>query len=125
MKTQKILYILSTGLIACLLVYSSFLYLTDAVMKDAIAHLGFPPYFRIELALCQLVAFGVLIVPGLNVHLKITTYAGVFLTLVSAVVAHASVADPAITVITPVVCAIVLAMSFYFYLQMAGVLRSR
>jgi hypothetical protein len=108
MKTHKIVYGITTGLIACSLVYSSFLYLTNAAMKHAFQQLGFPGYFRVELALCQLIAFGILVFPVPGSHFKIVTYAGLFLTFASAVVAHASVGDPIGTVMIPVVYMVVL-----------------
>ena len=58
----------------------------------AFAHLGFPPYFRIELACAKFIGIALLLVPVPS-RLKEWAYAGFAITLVSAVIAHRAVGD--------------------------------
>jgi|SRR5689334_17391787 len=61
-------------------------------VADAFAHLGFPDYFRIELAWAKLIGVVLLLVP-VPARLKEWVYAGFAITLVSALIAHFSVGD--------------------------------
>jgi hypothetical protein len=56
-------------------------------------HLGFPPYFRFELAVAKFAGLIVLLAP-VSARLKEWAYCGFAITLVSALTAHFSVGDP-------------------------------
>jgi DoxX-like family len=59
---------------------------------QAITRLGFPPYFRVELAWAKLIGVAVLLAPVPS-RLKEWAYAGFAINLVSALVAHLSMGD--------------------------------
>jgi hypothetical protein len=61
-------------------------------VAEAFAHLGFPDYFRVELAWAKLIGAVLLLVP-VPARLKEWVYAGFAITLVSALIAHFSVGD--------------------------------
>src|SRR5215470_15905984 len=61
-------------------------------VADAFAHLGFPDYFRVELAFAKLVGVVLLLAP-VPARLKEWAYAGFAINLGSALVAHFSVGD--------------------------------
>ena len=61
-------------------------------VAEAFTHLGFPDYFRVELALAKLLGVVMLLAP-LPARLKEWAYAGFAITLVSALIAHLSVGD--------------------------------
>ena len=61
-------------------------------MAEAFAHLGFPDYFRVELALAKLFGVVLLLAP-VPARLKEWAYAGFAITLVSALIAHLAVGD--------------------------------
>ena len=61
-------------------------------VAEAFAHLGFPAYFRVELALAKLLGVVLLLAP-VPARLKEWAYAGFAITLGSALVAHLSVGD--------------------------------
>ena len=61
-------------------------------VAQAFAHLGFPAYFRVELAWAKLVGVALLLAP-VPTRLKEWAYAGFAITLVSALIAHFSVGD--------------------------------
>jgi hypothetical protein len=61
-------------------------------VAEAFRHLGFPAYFRIELAWAKLVGVVLLLAP-VSARLKEWAYAGFAFTLGSAVIAHLAVGD--------------------------------
>jgi hypothetical protein len=61
-------------------------------VAEAFTHLGFPDYFRVELAWAKLIGVVLLLVP-VPARLKEWAYAGFAITLVSALIAHFSVGD--------------------------------
>jgi len=61
-------------------------------VAEAFAHLGFPDYFRVELAWAKLIGAVLLLVP-VPARIKEWVYAGFAITLVSALIAHFSVGD--------------------------------
>jgi hypothetical protein len=61
-------------------------------VAEAFTHLGFPDYFRVELALTRLLGVVLLVAP-VPARLKEWTYAGFAITLGSALIAHLSVGD--------------------------------
>jgi hypothetical protein len=63
MKATKITYWVTTSIISLMMTYSAFAYLTKPEMAQAFKHLGFPDYFRIELAIAKVIAAILLLVP--------------------------------------------------------------
>ena len=61
-------------------------------VADAFTHLGFPDYFRLELAWAKLLGVLLLLAP-VSARLKEWTYAGFAFTLGSALIAHLAVGD--------------------------------
>lgn len=61
-------------------------------VAEAFTRLGFPGYFRVELALAKLLGVALLLAP-VAPRLKEWAYAGFAITLTSAVIAHLSVGD--------------------------------
>ena len=61
-------------------------------VAEAFAHLGFPDYFRVELALAKLLGVVLLLAP-VPARLKEWAYAGFAFTLGSALIAHFAVGD--------------------------------
>ena len=61
-------------------------------VAEAFTHLGFPDYFRVELALAKLLGIVLLLAP-VPARLKEWAYAGFAFTLGSALIAHLAVGD--------------------------------
>ena len=61
-------------------------------VAEAFAHLGFPDYFRVELAWAKLLGVALLVAPA-PPRLKEWAYAGFAINLVSALIAHLSAGD--------------------------------
>jgi hypothetical protein len=82
-----------TALLCLQLAFTAYAQLTLPQVAEAFRHLGFPDYFRVELAIAKLLAVVVLLVPA-PARLKEWAYAGFAITLVSALIAHFAVGDP-------------------------------
>ena len=122
MKRNKIIFWASTILVALPMLYSAYLYLTNAELKAAFAHLGFADSFRIELAIAKILGAIALLLPFTPVWGRQFAYVGFAITFVSAAIAHASAGDPAQAVITPLIFLLLLAASFVFWRKSNGVL---
>lgn len=116
MKKDKIIFWISTGLIAAMMLFSAYSYFTSEDMKGAFAHLGFPDYFRLQLGAAKAAGAVLLIIPAVPGKVKEFVYAGFVITFVSAFIAHISSGDPASVAVPPLVFAGILGVS-YFYFQ--------
>jgi hypothetical protein len=114
MKTIKITYWITTAILAVMMVFSAYAYLTKPEIKQGFGHLGFPDYFRVELAIAKLLGAVVLLVP-LASRIKEWAYAGFAITFVSAFVAHTALADPVSNRLGPVLFLVLLAVSYLTY----------
>jgi hypothetical protein len=114
MKAIKITYWTTTALLAAMMTFSAYAYLTQPEIKQGFRHLGFPDYFRVELAIAKLLGAVVLLVP-LASRLKEWAYAGFAITFVSAFVAHTALADPVSSRVGPVIALVLLAVSYLTY----------
>jgi uncharacterized membrane protein YhdT len=66
---------LTTTLFCAAMAVSAVLYLTNAGFKERFAHLGFPSYFRVELAVFKLAGVFALLLPA-RFPMKEWAYAG-------------------------------------------------
>jgi uncharacterized membrane protein YphA (DoxX/SURF4 family) len=93
MKTTKITYWITTVIVALMMTYSAYAYLTQDAMVQAFHHLGYPDYFRIELAIGKILGAIILIAP-VSARIKEWAYAGFVITFISAFIAHTASGDP-------------------------------
>src|SRR5258708_34238734 len=103
MKKNMIIYWTSTAIVAGMMLFSGFSYLTNEEMKGAFVHLGFPSYLRVELATAKIVGALALIIPAIPFTIKQFAYFGFALTFVSAFLAHVSVGDSANYAVMPLI----------------------
>jgi uncharacterized membrane protein YphA (DoxX/SURF4 family) len=113
-KTTQIIYWISTALVALMMTFSAYSYLTNETIKQGFHHLGFPDYFRVELAIAKILGAIVLLIP-IKGQWKEWAYAGFAITFVSAFIAHTASGDPINNRIGPVVFLIVLLLSYFTY----------
>ena len=97
-----------------MMVYSAYAYLTQQALEMAFQHLGYPQYFRVELAIAKLVGAALLLAP-VGARIKEWTYAGFAFTFVSAAIAHNISGDPAMASVMPVIFLAVLVGSYVTY----------
>ena len=116
MKKNSIIYWATTGIIALMMAFSAYSYLAKPEIAAAFKHLGFPDYFRIELAAAKILGALVLIIPQIPVRIKEWAYAGFGITFISATIAHLSSGDPASVASMPVIFLLGLLVSnIYLY----------
>jgi hypothetical protein len=94
MKRNKIIYWISTGLFCAFLLLTGISYLTDPNFVTIFKHLGFPSYFRVELAIAKIFGVILLLIPRVPSRFKEWAYAGFGITLISGAVAHFNCGDP-------------------------------
>lgn len=114
MKKEKIIFWITTGIFSLMMLFSAYKYLTADEMKAAFDYLGFPDYFRIELAVAKILGVLALLLPFVPQGFKQFAYAGFTVNLISAFIAHASKGDPAQTTIMPLIILVVLAVSYLY-----------
>ena len=81
-----------TALLCLQLGFTAYAQLRIPQVAEAFTHLGFPAYFRVELAWAKLLGVVLLLAP-VPARLKEWAYAGFAITLASALIAHFSVGD--------------------------------
>ena len=113
-RTAKITYWITTAIVALMMTYSAYMYLTQDAIAKAFHHLGFPDYFRIELAIAKLIGAVLLLVP-VPPRVKEWTYAGFTIVFISAVIAHTASGDPVANRITPAIFLVILVVSYITY----------
>lgn len=120
MKTAKLGYWLTTSIVAIMMTYSAYAYLTQEAMAQAFHHLGFPDYFRVELAIAKL-AGAILLLAPVGGRWKNIAYAGFLLTFISAFIAHTASGDPVAYRISPLIFLALLAVSYFTYQRVQAI----
>jgi hypothetical protein len=87
-------------------------------VADAFTHLGFPGYFRVELAWAKIIGIALLLAP-VPVRLREWAYAGFAINLVSALIAHLSVGDGPEAWSWSVGTGVLWALSYFFWRRQA------
>jgi hypothetical protein len=92
-KRDKVIYWVSTGVIAALMLSSALNFAFNESQKGAFQHLGLPDWFRLELTLAKLLGVLALVAPATPALPREFAYFGFGLTIVSADIAHLSSGD--------------------------------
>mgnify|MGYP003609665077 CR=1 FL=1 len=95
------------------MLFSTYAYLTHPQLKWAFEHLGFPDYFRIELAIAKFLAAIAIWLPFRLA--KEVSYIGLAISFVSAIIAHIVVGDNAFHTVAPIVVLAILLASYLSY----------
>ncbi|PST83134.1 DoxX family protein [Pedobacter yulinensis] len=120
MKTLKITYWVSTGIIVLMMLFSVYNYLSAPAMKQGFEHLGFPDWFRVELAIAKLLGLLALGIPGVPARVKEWAYAGFSINFISAFLAHNQAGDPAQHQVTPLVILLILVVSYVCHVKLTA-----
>lgn len=91
-KAVTVAYWAVTSILALQLAFTAYGQWRMPQVASAFAHLGFPEYFRVELAWAKLFGVAVLLAP-VPARLKEWAYCGFAITLASALYAHVAVGD--------------------------------
>lgn len=114
MKAITLSYWITTGLVAAMMSFSAYMYLTSPKMEKAFQHLGFPAYFRVELAIAKVLGVVGLVVPFTG-RLKEWVYAGFTINFISAFIAHMAAGDPLSGSVAPLIFLALLLTSYVTY----------
>ncbi len=85
---MKNVYWISTGLVCAMLLSSVVTYLVHHDTIRGVRALGFPDFFRLQLAVLKMLAVVALLAPQTPMRIKEWAYAGVGLFYLTAIVAH-------------------------------------
>ena len=118
MNTDKIIYWGSTAIISILMLFGAYSYFTSPLAITGIARLGFPDYFRIELATAKLLGTLALILPWSPSKIKEFAYAGFSIMFISAFIAHLSSGVSIEEIVSPIIALIILAVSYIYYAKL-------
>lgn len=91
-RVRRVGFWIATGLFCLQMAFTAWAQLRLPQVAEAFRRLGFPPAFRVELALAKFVGIGLLLAP-VPARWKEWAYAGFAFTLGSAVIAHLAVGD--------------------------------
>ena len=92
MKTTKIIYWVTTGII-CLFA-STAIFMNSEMAIEGTKHVGIPRWLGLEISIGQLIGLVLLIVPAVPARIKEWAYVGFGILYISAVVAHVAINDP-------------------------------
>ncbi|MCW3126125.1 MAG: hypothetical protein JWO03_1783 [Bacteroidetes bacterium] len=113
MKKNQIIYWTTTVIVSAMMLMSAYMYLTSEAIKAGFVHLGFPDYFRTELAVAKIIGAVVLLIPA-PARVKEWVYSAFGIIFISAAVAHFTV-DGAAKVVGPLIVMVLLVVSYLFY----------
>lgn len=91
-KTAATVYWVVTALFCLQMSFTAYAQLSLPQVAEALTHLGFPGYFRVELSWAKFLGVALLLAPAPS-WLKEWAYAGFAIDLSSALIAHLSVGD--------------------------------
>ena len=87
------IYWSSTALVSAMVLLSAFTYFFHEPTIKGVRALGFPDFFRIQLAILKLIGATVLLLPHVPLPVKEWAYAGIGLFFITAIVAHTAHGD--------------------------------
>jgi hypothetical protein len=114
------MYWISTSLISVYLLLSAYSYFFSKSTIEGVRELGFPDFFRIELAILKIIAVLVLLIPSVPIQLKEWAYAGIGLFLLTAIVAHIAHKDHFGITLINLLFLVILIWSNYSLLKLSG-----
>lgn len=112
MKALKIVYRITTMLIVIGMAFSVYNYFFNPSLKTAFLHLGFPDWFRIELAIAKLLGALALGIPIIPSRIKEWAYVGFFINFFSAFLSHNQTGDPILNQVFPLIMLVFLTASY-------------
>lgn len=118
MKRDKIIYWITTGLLALSFLMASMMYLTQSPeLMNSFAALGFPVYFVTILGTAKLLGAVAIVNPWVP-KLREWAYAGFTFILVGAAWVHIATGTP---FVAPLVNLLILGLSYYFHSRVRAV----
>jgi DoxX-like family len=113
-RVTTLIYWVVTGLFCLQMSFTAYAQLSLPQVAEMFTHLGFPTYFRVELSWAKLLGVILLLAP-VPARLKEWVYAGFFINLASALVAHFSVGDGPAAWSWAAGTGVILGFSYFFW----------
>jgi len=113
-RVTTIVYWIVTALFCLQMGFTAYAQLSLPQVAESFNHLGFPSYFRVELAWAKLLGVALLMEPA-PARLKEWAYAGFAIDLGSALIAHFAMGDGAQAWGWAAGTAVLWALSYYFW----------
>ena len=113
LKTAKIIYWISTGLLSLFLLSGAF-FINSKMAIDAMHHLGVPEWFRWELSIGHIIG-GLLLILPIGKRLKEWNYVALGIDYISATIAYISVDGPVPNSFSPLISMALLIVSYIYY----------
>lgn len=119
---MKTIYWATTSLVSIAVLLSAFTYIFHKGTIDGIRELGFPDFFRIQLAILKIIAVIVLLIPQMPLQIKEWAYAGIGLFFITAIVAHTAHKDPIfLSLINIIILALLAVSNIYMHRIIGGI----
>ena len=112
-KKYKIIYWISTGLIALFELSGAF-FMNSEMAKEGMRHLGLPEWFRWELSIGHLIG-GILLIVPINKRLKEWVYVAFGIDFISAFIAYLSIDGITGNTFSPLLMLGILIVSYIYY----------
>jgi hypothetical protein len=119
MKTQKLLFWISTTIIALFEGVLPLFTFNTEMAKDGLAHLGYPPYFGSMLVAFKVLGVIALAVPKTPARIKEWAYAGFGFDFIAASISHWAVDGFGFQAIFPLIFICLLVVSYINYHKLA------
>ncbi len=113
-KMAKIIYWVSTGLLA-LFILPGIFFMNTPMAIEGTKHLGLPEWFRLELSIGSFIGGLILILPFIGKRIKEWAYVALGIVYISALIAHLSVDGLILKSFIPVVTFGILIVSYVYY----------
>jgi len=118
--SHAMIYWIATGLVSAMGLWSGLSYIFDPGAIKGFAEMGFPPFFRYQLTVLNILSALILIIPGIPVQIKEWAYAGMGFFFITALVAHVAHKDPMVYNVILVVMMGLLAVSNIYLHKLQG-----
>ena len=114
LKRDKIIYWISTGLLA-LFILPGIFFLNSPIAIEGIKHLGMPYWFHVELGIGKFIGGLILILPMVPPRIKEWAYVAFGIDVISATIGHIAVDGFIVSSLEPLVFLLVLVVSYVYY----------
>ena len=119
LKTAKIIYWISTGILALFLLSGAF-FINSKMAIDGMHHLGLPEWFRWEVSIGHIIGGLLLLIP-VGSRLKEWNYVALGIDYISALIAYLSVDGLTGNSFSPVISMALLIVSYIYYHKIKSV----
>jgi uncharacterized membrane protein YphA (DoxX/SURF4 family) len=113
LKSAKIIYWITTGLIALFELSGAF-FMNSEMAKEGMRHLGLPEWFRWEVSIGHLIG-GILLIVPVNKRIKEWVYVAFGIDFISAFIAYATIDGLVFNTFSPLITLALLVVSYVYY----------